>query len=498
MALLKLSHFDPAAARRRILSNYDDQEPYMPGGGYDDREEAYDGDYDDYGPGEAYYGDDYPYEDYADGYGYDGGEYYDDGYGYDDGYDYADGDGYYDDGYGGDYPPEDGEPYYSGELMRYVDENDWVNWLLLILLPPVGIWLLWYRRRYSGAVNGALTALSALWLAAVVAVLILNPFKRPGDTTITPQPVGAVAPLAESEEQGEEETGEENIVVTDEELDESNAVYTVEGVPYYHQSETCGSIPRNSEVTRISRTAAIDQNLMACPYCMAGQYSDGQWDMTFVNAGTEDQSGVKVYWGPYNAHFHVDESCEDLGGKGYFVTLKDALLMSKTACDTCCPKANTQVYCTIDGTYYHKKQTCSGMKNAVSVQMAEARVTGKTRCPKCFGKGDEALAVTPEEAAFVYYVYATPNGTYYHIQPNCSGMMNAQQYSLAEMIAGGRPACPVCCPDAETTVYAEKGGEYYHSFASCSGMTEPISGTLVRAMAAGYQRCPECWTTVAE
>ena len=505
MALLRVGGFNLGKKREELLSSYEGEEPYMPGG----YETPYNGE-EPYMP-EGY--DDGPYEDeYDDEYGYDDGDYYYDdpyegGSRYDDDYGYDEAYGYDEDGYPEDDEDYDRAPYYDtpeyepereypagglGELMRYLDENDWVTWLLLVLLPPLGIALLWRRRRYSQNTNALLSVLSILWLIALLVVLFVRPFRARTDTTITPQPVGAAALPTEAPA---EETleAEEAVVVPTEEVDDANAVYTVADTPYYHQSEGCSAIPGGVEVSRVSRNSAIEASLLACPYCMAGQYSDGMWDLVFVNAATEDRSNMTVYCSAYNTFFHTDPNCSDLGTDGHEVGLKEALLMAKTACDTCCPDAGREVFCTLDGTYYHVLEDCSGMRNASKVTYAEARVTGKKRCPTCIGGTDE----TEEEAAAQqsgYYVYATPNGTYYHVNSTCSGMKDAQQVLLSDMLKEKRPACPVCCPDAEATVFAESGNPYYHSYATCSGMTNATQGILVNALAAGLKQCPVCWT----
>ena len=90
MALLRVGGINPGKRREELLSNYDGEEPYMPGGyetpyngeepympdGYD---EPYDDEPYDDGPYDAPY-DDGPYDDYGDGYddGYAGGSRYDD------------------------------------------------------------------------------------------------------------------------------------------------------------------------------------------------------------------------------------------------------------------------------------------------------------------------------------------------------------------------------------------------------------------------------------
>ena len=521
MALLRIGGLNSGRRREELLSNYDGEEPYQPGGydtPYDGEEpwlpDGYDSDYDDVYEDdyEDDYGDDYG-DDYDDGYDdpYGDGSRYEDDYGYDEAY------GYDEDGYPLEDRDYDRGPYYDeanyapgrdrsdrpGGLLGYLDEHDWVTWVTLLVLPPVGIWLLWRRRRYSPAVNATLGTLSALWLVTLLTVLILQPFRQKSDTTITPQPVGAAAVTAQQEEEApEEEAVPEEAqaeLVPTEEVDEANAVYTVSGTPYYHQDETCQAIGADGETVRTSRNVAIEQSLMACPYCMGSQYSDGTWDLAFVTAETEDRSNIRVYCSAYNANFHTDSSCSDISGDAWEVGLKDALLMGKSACPVCCPTAAMMFYCTIDGNYYHVDDECSGMRNASNVTYAEARVTGKKRCPVCIGGEDETetaadVAAQAEAEAAGYYVYATPKGSYYHVNSTCSGMKDAQQVLLSDMLKQGRPACPVCCPDAETIVFAESGNPYYHSYATCSGMTGATQGILVNALAAGLTRCPECWT----
>jgi len=504
MALLRVGGINPGKRREELLSNYDGEEPYMPGGydtPYDGEEpympEGYDAPYDDDGYEAA------PYDDYDSDYGdddpyYGPGGRYDDDYGYDEAYGY-DEDGYplEDREYGRppyyDEPQYDDREYYpDSDFLRFADQNEWLTFILLLLFPPLGIWLLWRRRRYTQSVSILLTLLSILWVVALLVLLIVRPFRPKTDTTITPQPVGAAAVATATPEPTPEP---QPTIIPVEEVDEANAVYTVAGAPYYHQGEGCTAIPSGVEVDRVSRASAIEGSLLACPYCMAGQYSDGMWDLVFVNAQTEDKSNVRVYCSAYNVHFHTDPTCSDIGGDAHEVGLKEALLMARTACDVCCISMGQEMYCTVDGTYYHAKEDCSGMRNASYVTVAEARVTGKKRCPTCIGGTDEIEEKASETKASGYYVYATPNGTYYHVNATCSGMKDAKQILLSDMLSQKRPACPVCCPDAETTVYAENGNPYYHSYSACSGMTKATQGILVNALAAGLTRCPVCWTS---
>ena len=173
---------------------YDAQdEGYDDGYDYDDR--ADEGDYDDAGYDDDY--DDAGYDD--DGYADDG---YDDDRYADDGYD--DDDGYADDGYGDDYEDDyqgtyddryqdvDADDYQGGyddeqsSLMRYVDENDWVTYLLLFLFPPLGIYLLWRRNRFEKPLRWGLTAASAIWFIVALILLLRGLFGGSGDQPVQP------------------------------------------------------------------------------------------------------------------------------------------------------------------------------------------------------------------------------------------------------------------------------------------------------------------------
>ena len=154
------------ASRGRSASRYDDYgDDY---GGYD--EDGY--------PDDRYADDDYAEDDYAeDGYSDDG--YYDDDYAegdYDDRYSDEDAGGYDDDpGYGSENP-----------LMRYIDENDWVTYALLVLLPPLGIYLLWRRRRFETPIRWIVSAASGVWFVILLILLISAILAGGGDAKTNP------------------------------------------------------------------------------------------------------------------------------------------------------------------------------------------------------------------------------------------------------------------------------------------------------------------------
>ena len=58
-------------------------------------------------------------------------------------------------------------------------------------------------------------------------------------------------------------------------------------------------------------------------------------------------------------------------------------------------------------------------------------------------------------------VWMTPNGQYYHLDPECSGMKNADLVALELAEAEGRPACPVCVQGelVRLDIQAERAGD---------------------------------------
>lgn len=133
------------------------------------------------------------------------------------------------------------------------------------------------------------------------------------------------------------------------------------------------------------------------------------------------------------------------------------------------------VYCTENGTCYHKNSTCSGMHNALFCSVKAAAEDGKLPCPVC--------------CDFKIYVYANEAGEYYHAVEHCNGMMNATQHKISDGIMTEKPPCPDCIPE---TVYATLFGEYYHLDKECSGMKNAMQTYGYVAVQAGKLPCPFC------
>ncbi len=95
-------------------------------------------------------------------------------------------------------------------------------------------------------------------------------------------------------------------------------------------------------------------------------------------------------------------------------------------------------------------------------------------------------------------VYARQDGTYYHTKSNCSGMKNASHISLKTAIEAGKKACPTCASAAKQLVYSTQGGKYYHKIADCSNMKNASRRTIADALMLGQTACRVCWNTVTE
>ena len=114
------------------------------------------------------------------------------------------------------------------------------------------------------------------------------------------------------------------------------------------------------------------------------------------------------------------------------------------------------VYATKHGTYYHYDPVCSGMKNAQAATANDALAEGKAACPVCIPAAEQPT------------VYATKHGTYDHSDPVCSGMKNAQATTANDALAEGKTACPVCIPAAGASVFVSEAPEEFASFAASS------------------------------
>ncbi len=459
-------------------------EGYADGYDYDDR--ADEGDYDD-----ADYDDDYDDAGYDDGDGYDD----DDGYYDDDGYagdgDYDD-DGYADDGYGDDYQGDyddryqdvDADDYQGGydeeqsSLMRYVDENDWVTYLLLFLFPPLGIYLLWRRNRFEKPLRWGLTAASAIWFIVALILLLRGLFGGSGDQPVQPSitiPPAQVAVTAAPAADGVTsiDLGGGDVTADDGEGD----------------ADTGDSADGSGELT------GDDVEPTATPLASAANGAN-------VNNAT-------YVWSPASGlYYHSSNTCPSIEeGVQVWQVTKEIAENSRhqSPCPDCIGGGTvTTYYARADGKYYHVDATCSKMKNAKVYTKEAAEGEGKTPCPVCILKTKSSLDEEETVAGRPVFissdttdksgiqVYATKGGTHFHVKSNCSGMQGASKGSLKDALLAGKTACPTCCPTAGMLVYCRADSKSYHSDKNCQGMKNAKQVTLAEAMVMGKQRCDVC------
>ena len=92
-----------------------------------------------------------------------------------------------------------------------------------------------------------------------------------------------------------------------------------------------------------------------------------------------------------------------------------------------------------------------------------------------------------------YIVYHTENGRYYHTSATCSGMLGAEEHTLASSVEDGFEACPDCnAPaaellDAENVVWVDEDS-VYHISDECSA----FAGEEARLMTAQDAEDAEC------
>ena len=439
--------------------------------GYDDGNYA-DGSYDDGGYDDGNYADGgYDDSSYDDG-GYDDGNYADSGY--DDG-NYADG------GYAGDeggYYDEDGN-YIEGSgneapsFMQYIDENDWVTYVLLVLLPPLGIYLLWRRGRFDKIMRIGISVASALWFALLIFLIVSlissgmndpnRPVEGPTIRPVTPTP-------------------------------------TVSALPSASVAPSGGVLPTASALP------GVDEGIIDAPTATP-----------LTGTGTGDATGGEYVWaGNTGLYYHSNRNCTQLGNDTpQYVSLEIAERRGLQACPTC---YNQQIYYMTDrGTYYHTDPNCDGgtgqaMQGAYETTKERAEAAGKRACPVCAGGTTSAAQTSTDtmlNATAVrdyartlstdrsgVMVYATQGGTHFHTDPNCNGMQNASRISMLTALQNGKSACPDCCAVARNVVYCTEGGEWFHSDPTCQGMRNAQRTYVALALVMGKTPCPECLSGV--
>ncbi len=560
---------DPNAAENEKLGawDFDDEEGsdgFADAFDANDADDAY-ADNDAYSD-DAEYSDDAGYADDAD---YDGAGYEDD-QDYTDGTDYGDGeydDNEYDDGYADDgdsarydddeyedaealgYNPDifknldnDGDDYdYNAEDGEYADEprsydyyddeeyderereeepaeyedapeekngstDDWLIFALLVLLPPVGVWLLWRGNKFDITLRSTLSAASIIWFI-ILLILIIPLFSPDDDNTVVGNDNPFINPSAQlqsawpatspstapSSNPFESPTAPSNTGSTVNAGNTGNTgsiipaasnnptgttgeptyVYMANAGIEYHLIEDCGGLTGANKVTL---DFAKQRGLNPCVNCAGGTNPVG------TSTGTQ----AKVYYATTNGTwYHLDSTCQDMKG-AVVVTEANAIASKKTACPKC-----IGYYGTLGGKAYHSVSNCQSMQNAITKTKEEWEKLGKPACSICIKGGTSANAEnkTPTQTM----VYATGDGTYFHTKPDCTGMKNANYGSLTLAVNSyNKKPCPKCVSPDTIYVFATPTGEYFHLKNNCTGMKNAIYNKMSAAIALNKPACPKC------
>lgn len=439
----------------------------------------------------------------------DEGAYYDDEngeYAYDDEYD--DQDQYYDDEYEeyDDQPEEEKNPSFVGGLFGMILDNDWFMYAMLILLAPVGIWLLWRRNKFDITLRTTISAISLIWFIILIILLIPgakeDPTYNPPDPNFivdyTQEPTPTETPAAPQETNNVTEPSTTPHVQTGAVtpgttgspmpgspiIGETAYVYITNTGEEYHYDQNCGGLMNASKVTL---ETALTRAKIPCATCAGGTTGGTTHGSTTTTNTFYATNGGTWY--------HRDSSCQGmLNAKT--VTEVNAIQAGKTACPVC-----IGYYGTPGGTWYHSVSNCQSMQNAITKTKEEWEALKKTACPVCMKKttGNTIGKVTDESSKpDQTMVYATQKGTWYHTDKNCQGMANASYISIQQAVSANKTACPKCITINSVYVFATQGGKYYHTKHNCTGMKNAQYVKASAAIALGKDPCPACAKMLAE
>ncbi len=449
------------------------------------KEEEYEEDYN-YAQDNADYDDrNYSRDDYGSDRNYSRGRDYEDDY--DERDDYA-ADGY-DDGYDArnDYSDEEYEE--SSGFMRFVEEHDWVTLLLLVVFPPLGIYLLWRRNAFQTGMRYALTGLSAAWCLVLLVLIFSSLFGGTHDVTNNPGNIVAVNSTVNAPTQAQ------SVAPT-----QSLAAATAS--PSAAATFAIGNInPNNLLTTTTPSTTPLANNRTAAAT-----------NAPITTAGTTAVAGT-VYSPASGLYYHTNRDCVRIpaGVAVSTVTVEVAEGKHQHRCPTC---YNLVTYwATAGGSNYHSDKNCKGMLNAIEYTQEAAEAEGKTACTTCLPGGPTGTTQTgtvptntngnvvssivqginSDKSGIT--VYMTENGQNYHANATCRNMQGAKAVSLLTALKSGKPACATCLAKYRQKYYAREDSTWYHKDPNCQGMKGAVEIELPIALVTGKTACPVCLAT---
>ena len=409
----------------------------------------------------------------------------------------------YDEETGEYYEPEENQP--QGALY----ENEWLMWLLLIVLPPLGIWVLWRRNRFQITARSAISAASSIW-CIVLLVWLFSGLGANGDpkapqttpsassltfadnSTVAPSldPTATVIPDASSvpaNPSGVSATAQPDDTLTGTTQPTTTTmpsmVWATPTGTYYHSRSDCDGMQNAS---LISLSVALTRGQTACPTCFAQNVTATATSIPEPSTTTNADGTVETiyYDTPTGQYYHILPNCTGMKSS-MKVTKAEAESRNQTPCPICIGS----VYWTDGGSWYHTISNCQGMKGAKMTTIAEAQKAGKTACPTCAGG---TITESTETAGTEYY-WCTDTGTYYHSKSDCTGMKNASKVTAEAAEANGKKPCPKCVGSSGAAIYyATPTGKWFHANATCGGMKNATKVSLATATARNQTPCPTC------
>ena len=432
---------------------------------------------------------------------------YDESQDYDEAYDDQGYDQQYDDQY--DEPEyEDGEYYaeedeYDDQAATVMDEP-WFMWAALVLLPPLGIWLLWKHNRFEMMMRGIISAVSAVWFIILLVLLFSSlgnnddPTKNPPLVTPSPSPTIIVTPSPSPTPtstpvtqrtpvpSATPVTGSTPIPGAVSNPAVTNApqwVWSKEGGENYHNDQTCRGM---QGATRVMLSVALTRGQTACPECFPTE--------TVTKPTSTPLPAGSYYSTPNGQNYHSLPNCKGMTN-AQVVTLAEAIARNQPPCPDCIGT----VYITDGGSNYHSVSNCRGMQNAYLTTVANALDKGKTACPTCMNgttgtTGNTGNTGSTGTTADGVYWYNPNGGSYYHKTSTCSGMKNAIQGSASAAENNGLAPCPTCLDGVSMNAkfWATTNGKHYHTKSNCTGMKNAVRITEATAISRGKTPCPEC------
>lgn len=410
----------------------------------------------------------------------------------------------YDEETGEYYEPEEEEEQPRGALY----ENEWLMWLLLIVLPPLGIWVLWRRNRFQITARSAISAASSIWCIVLLVWLFsglgangdpkapqaspsTSPLTFADNVTATPtiEPTGT--PIPDTSGVPANPVGVSATAQPDDALTGTtqpttttmpSMVWATPTGTYYHSRSDCDGMQNAS---LISLSVALTRSQTACPKCFTQDVTATASPAPTPNTTTNADGTVETiyYDTPTGKYYHILPNCGMKSSRK--VTKAEAESIGQSPCPTCIGS----VYWTEGGSWYHTISNCQGMKGAKMTTIAEAQKAGKTACPTCAG----GTMTEGTETKGTEYYWCTDTGTYYHSKSDCTGMKGATKVTAEAAEANGKKPCPKCVGSSGAAIYyATPTGTWFHSNATCGGMKNATKVSLATATARNQTPCPTC------